>query len=90
MRTLLAGVAAVALMPMAVLAADTPLKSPIRAPVGFDRSGFYVGAHSGWAWAARIRSTVLSFFWTLLPLAPTASLGAVKADAIGFLCPTGC
>jgi opacity protein-like surface antigen len=53
MRTsLLAGVAAVALMPMAALAADMPLKAPLMAPVGFDWNGFYVGAHIGWAWSS--------------------------------------
>lgn len=50
---LLAGVAAIALAATSAFAADMQLKAaPYVAPAGYDWSGFYIGAHIGYAWSS--------------------------------------
>jgi outer membrane immunogenic protein len=59
-RAVLAGLGVLALAAQPTLAADIPVrmpvKAPVMAPVVYNWTGFYIGAHAGYAWA-RTRTT---------------------------------
>jgi outer membrane immunogenic protein len=57
-KIFVAGAVFCALVAPAV-AADMPIAAPVPAPVGYDWTGLYVGAHAGWEYAETQGSTIL-------------------------------
>ena len=87
-KFIVAGIAAAAFCGAPALAADMPVKAPYAAPV-FNWTGFYIGAHAGYAWG-RVTGTTNTAASTP-PTASALSAGQIRdrSAASSSASPTG-